>query len=73
MRTEKLLDGKFRANKKKYFFVLCRASSVGRGVGASREISNRGRCSFFLFKEQLDFMTNGKYAKCGLAEERITT
>ena len=32
MRTEKLLDSKFRTNKEKYFLVLCRASVVGERI-----------------------------------------
>lgn len=33
MRTEKLLDSKFRTNEKKYFFMLCRASAVREETG----------------------------------------
>lgn len=72
MRTEKLLDSKFRTNEKKYFFVLCRTGTVGEGNWwPPPEISNRDRFSFFLFKEQHDFMAHDKYAVCGLAKERI--
>lgn len=69
MRTEKILDSKFRTNKKKYFLVLCRVSTVGGRQGAGHtppppEMNNRTSFPTFFVKEKHKFY--GQQQKCYL-------